>query len=80
VYDTAYLIGMVGIVNISLENRSAEISIIINPTKQGTGYGKRSVDMLLDKGFNELNLENIYGECYENSAHVGFWENYCESK
>ena len=80
VRDGSDFIGMVGLVNISIENRSAEISIIINPKKHRNGYGKKSINMLLEKGFYELNLENIYGECYENSAHIGFWENYCELK
>ncbi|MFA5323736.1 MAG: GNAT family protein [Smithella sp.] len=65
------LIGMCGLENISWENRSAEISIIMDPEIHG--YGEQAVDMLLDQGFNCLNLENIYGECYECCPAIGFW-------
>ena len=70
------LIGMAGIENIENENRRGEISIIINPEWQHAGFGKESVDMLLEKGFEELNLENIYGECYTCNKALKFWEKY----
>jgi RimJ/RimL family protein N-acetyltransferase len=71
-------LGMVGLVNISLENRSAEISIILDPDIRGKGKGREALRLLLDAGFNDINLDNIYGECYENSAHIGFWEKICK--
>lgn len=73
--DTTHieLIGMIGLENISWENRNAEISIILNPDYQRKGYGTQAVDLLLDQGFNYLNLENIYGECYECNPALGFW-------
>jgi RimJ/RimL family protein N-acetyltransferase len=75
-YD--YLIGMIGLENIEQENRRAEISIIINPEYKGKGYGTEAVDLLLDQGFDYLNLENIWGECYiSNPAVVNFWAVIC---
>jgi RimJ/RimL family protein N-acetyltransferase len=71
--DGIILIGMVGLENISWENRNAEISIILNPDYQHKGYGTQAVDLLLDQGFNYLNLENIYAECYECNPALGFW-------
>lgn len=72
------LIGMVGIVNIEWENRLGEISIIISPNQRGKGQGKKAIDLLLNAGFNQLNLENIYGECYEvNKNYIKFWEGIC---
>jgi len=68
------LVGMCGLENIQWENRLAEISIILNPEYQGKGYGEKAVDLLLDQGFNYLNLENIFGECYECNPAVKFWE------
>ena len=68
------LIGMAGLENISWENRLAEISIILNPEYQGKGHGEKAVDLLLDQGFNYLNLENIFGECYLCNPVVEFWK------
>ena len=68
------LIGMCGLENISWENRNTEISIILNPECQGKGYGSKAVELLLDQGFNYLNLENIWGECYKCSSAIEFWQ------
>lgn len=67
------LIGMAGIENIEWENKRGEISLIIDPDRRGTGYGDDALAMLLDKGFNELNLENIWGVCYECNPATEFW-------
>jgi len=70
-------VGMIGLVNIEWENSIAEISIIINPSIRKNGVGEKAIDILLDQGFNQLNLSNIYGECYKcNKAHI-FWEKIC---
>jgi len=71
VYDN--LIGMCGIENIEYENRLGEISIILNPEQQRKGYGEQAVKMLLEKGFNFMNLENIYGESYLCNTATKFW-------
>jgi RimJ/RimL family protein N-acetyltransferase len=71
-YD--YLIGMIGLENIEFENRRAEVSIIINPEYKGKGYGTEAVDLLLEQGFNYLNLENIWGECYKSNKAIEFWK------
>jgi RimJ/RimL family protein N-acetyltransferase len=67
-------IGMGGITNIEWENGIGEISLILDPEFTGKGYGKESVRLLLDKAFNEMRLDNIYGECYECNKNIGFWE------
>jgi len=67
------LIACIGLVNIEWENRLGEISLIVNPEYIKHGYGKTAFHELLWQGFNVLNLENIYGECYLCSPHVGFW-------
>jgi RimJ/RimL family protein N-acetyltransferase len=68
------LIGMCGLENIEFENRRAEISIILNPEYRGKGYGEQAVDLLLEQGFMYLNMENIWGECYENNPALNFWQ------
>ena len=71
-------IGMVGLVGISLENRIAEFTIIINPLLSKRGYGTKALLMLLDKGFNEINLENIYSEAYTCNPNIEFWNKILE--
>jgi len=55
------LIGNCGIVSIDQVNRKAEIGIFIGEQDLlGQGYGREAVMLLLDYGFNILNLNNIY--------------------
>lgn len=68
------LIGMGGLMNIEWENRLAEISILIDPKKWKMGYGSEAVHLILLEGFNNINVENIYGECYLCSPSVEFWK------
>jgi RimJ/RimL family protein N-acetyltransferase len=65
---------MCGLENISWENRNAEISIIMDPACQGNEHGSQAVELLLNQGFDYLNLENIFGECYLSNPAVKFWE------
>ncbi len=71
-------IGLTGIENIQWENRIGEIALIISPDAYGMGYGTEATKILLDKGFNYLNLENIYGECYLCSPAIAFWTHMVE--
>ncbi len=68
------LVAFGGLTGIQWENRLAEISLIVNPDERGKNYGALSVQGLLDTGFNELNLQNICGECYLCNPAEGFWE------
>jgi RimJ/RimL family protein N-acetyltransferase len=68
------LIGMAGIENIEWENRRAEISLILNPSERSKGNGDNVFEIILYKGFYELNLENIWGVCYECNPALVFWE------
>src|SRR4030042_870614 len=36
--------------------------------------GDKTFDLLLEKGFDHLNLASIYGECYECNSAIPFWE------
>lgn len=81
--DKYRLVGMCGIENIEWENRLGEISLIINPNEQRKGYGAQAVELLLEQGFDYLNLENIYAECYTCNPALEFWDKmrakYCGS-
>ena len=55
------LIGNCGIMNINYINRSVEVGIFIgDENKRSNGYGTESLRLLLDYGFNYLNLNNIH--------------------
>ncbi len=75
-----FFLGMGGLTGISLENRNAEISLIINPEYRNKGIGKQAVTLLLDQGFNYLNLQTIYGEVYgcNHFEIVEFWKKITE--
>ena len=74
VYDGLELVAFIGLCSISWENRHAEISLIVNPARRKDGVGRIALDMLLTEGFNRLNLNMIYGECYECNPNFKFWE------
>lgn len=71
--DNFALIGFGGITNIQWENRIGEISLIINPTYRCKGYGRDSVELLLEQGFNYMNLQTVFGECYVCNPAITFW-------
>jgi len=73
------LVGYGGIENIQWENRCGEISVMIAKKYHGMGYGSAAVGMFLDHAFNRLNLDAVWGECYE-CGHVGFWERICAER
>lgn len=67
------MVGYGGIENIIWENRNGEISLLIFEDYREKGNGKEAVELILDKAFNYLNLDHVYGECYM-CANVDFWE------
>ena len=67
------LIGMCGLENIQLENRLAEISLLLNPEYHLDEYGEKILKLLLHEGFMNMNLENIYTEVYYCSRYIDFW-------
>lgn len=74
-----YVVGFGGLTNISWENGSAEISLIIDTARHGRGLGQQSVALLLREGFDVMRLGVIYGECYHtNERTVSFWSQLTE--
>jgi RimJ/RimL family protein N-acetyltransferase len=66
-------VGVAGLTYISWENRSAEISLIIDPKLRGKGLGSDAVELLLEMAFYRMNLEIVYGEVYD-CGNVEFWK------
>lgn len=70
------LVAVVGFAPISLENRNAEISIILSPEHRGKNIGEPCLALLLEEGFERINLENIYGEVYFCNPYLNFWDRF----
>lgn len=73
IYTQNGCIGLVGLTDIHQDNKNAEISLIIDPKHQGKGHGKEAVKQILEYAFDELELENVYGECYYCNPNIKFW-------
>lgn len=69
-----HLVGYGGLENIQWENGIAELSLLIDPNKQGCGFGKRAAFDIMERGFGSMRLHTIYAECYANNPAVGFWD------
>jgi len=61
-------IGNVSLINIHNINRNAEFSIIIGEKDYwGKGYGKEAATLIINHGFNSLNLNKINCGTYDNN-------------
>ena len=67
-------VGMVGLTNISWENRIGEISLITDPGLRGKGYGSAGCRLVLQEAFGVLGLLTVCGECYVENPALGFWQ------
>ena len=65
--------GLVGLTYIGPDNRRAEVAILINPARRGQGLGKQALMLVLAKGFDDMDLEQIYGEVYHCNPYVDWW-------
>lgn len=64
-------VGYCGLDKIHIANRTAEISLLVDPDRHGRGIGKEAVNKLLWVAFKRFNLNLVYAETYFNSE---FWE------
>ena len=62
-------IGTVGLTNIDWRNRTAEFGRFMIPGVKyhRKGYGRKAMDLILDYGFNHLNLHRIYLDVLESN-------------
>lgn len=60
--------GIVELFNISWRNRRAELSICMNPSERGKGYGYEAIKRILNIGFKELGLYRIWLRVIENNT------------
>lgn len=63
--ETDELIGNISLNDVDLIHRSASLGIFIGEeNNRGCGYGKEAIKLILDYGFNNLNLNNIMLRVY----------------
>lgn len=67
-------VGVCGLTSINMSHRTAEFSLYCAPEYQGSGYAKRALVTLLNYGFNELGLNNIWGEVLEGNPALGVFK------
>jgi len=53
-------VGMVSIMNIDYRNRNAELGVYLDPDHVRKGYASMALSMLIDFGFQELNMHKLY--------------------
>lgn len=64
VEDCKIPVGVCGLTSLNHINQTAEFSLYIAPGYQGKGYAKAALKTLLWVGFNQLNLNRIWGETF----------------
>ena len=63
--DKDRLIGNISLMDVDLINQTAELGIFIGEQDdRNKGYGKEAIKLILDYGFNTLNLNNIMLKVY----------------
>jgi len=65
---------MVGLSPISWEAGSAEISLVVDPNKQGQGVGAAAIELLLTEAFDRMRLVTVHGEVFLNNPATEFWQ------
>lgn len=69
------LVGHCGLYNIDWVSRNAEFGIYVGEGK-GKGYGKKALGLLVDYGFNVLNLHKIWCEVFDNNKAFSFYKKF----
>jgi RimJ/RimL family protein N-acetyltransferase len=75
VRENDVLVGLTGITNIEHENRRGEVALLIDPEKRGRGFGREALWLALGQAFDNMDLEQVYGECYKCNGSLAFWAN-----
>jgi hypothetical protein len=68
------IIGVTGLTYIHPIYKTAEFAITIgDPEYRGSGYGSNALRTVIKYGFEQLNLNRIFGEVYNNNEAVGVY-------
>ena len=71
---TEMLVVVCGLTSIDAINRRAEFSLYIAPEQQGSGYGRKALETLLNHGFRALGLNVIWGETFDGNPAAKMFE------
>lgn len=69
---SGHLIGYCAL-EISWENRQAELGIVLGVENAGKGYGTQVAELIIKEAFDRLNLDHITFECYSFNKYKNFW-------
>ena len=72
------LVAMAGITDLQWENGHGEISLVVDPARQGEGIGAGAVGLVLQEAFERMRLLTVFGECYVHNPALGFWRRMVE--
>lgn len=70
IYHFGHPVGVCGLTSIDRVNQNAEFSLYISPSEQRQGLGKAALRELLRHGFQDHNLERIWGESFEGNPAI----------
>jgi len=70
----AELVGVAGLTSIDWFNRRAEFSLYLNPEKHRQGLGSSGLRMLLAHAFDNLALEQVWGETLEGNPAMAIFQ------
>lgn len=68
------VVGICGLTSIDYICRRAEFSLYIGEEYQGRGYGRKALKELLSKGFDDYNLNLIWGETFQENPAAFLFE------
>lgn len=68
------IVGVCGLTDIDLINSRAEFSLYIDPDQHKKGLGAKALKALLEVGFDELNLNVVWGETFEGNPALSMFE------
>ncbi|MBB5173151.1 GNAT family N-acetyltransferase [Texcoconibacillus texcoconensis] len=59
-YNLKETVGYTCLYDIDHRHRNAEFAIMIDPSQQGKGYATEATRLIVEYGFNQLNLKKLY--------------------
>jgi ribosomal-protein-alanine N-acetyltransferase len=64
------IIGTIGLYEVNTRHQRAIWRIRLDPTQQGKGYAKEAINLMLDYGFNTLNLNKIISDSFADNTAI----------
>ena len=64
------IIGTIGLYEINTRHQRAIWRIRLDPTQQGKGYATEAINLILDYGFNTLNLNKIISDSFADNKAI----------